>query len=409
MTNTMKAERLVILKPGREAPTMRRHPWIFSGSITMVQGNPGPGDLVAVYSAEGDQLAWGHYSPASQIRIRLFSWAQDIPDGAGFWRQRLQRALGLRESLRRSSGTTAYRLVNAESDGIPGLIVDQYGDVIVIQLLTAGTDALRDTFADLLMEMIAPLTIYERSDVDVRGQEGLLPVAGLLRGVEPPPLVDITELGLTYRVDIRNGHKTGFYLDQRENRQRFRALAATQDQSAAPVMLNVFSYTGAFSVCGLAAGMVRVVNIDASEDALALGQRNVAANGYDSSRVTDIQGDAFVALRKLRQQSERFDLIVLDPPKFASAQRDVQRASRGYKDINLQAFHLLKPGGTLTTFSCSGAISEDLFQKIVFGAALDAGRDIQITGRLSQGSDHPVALTFPEGAYLKGLTCRAVE
>jgi len=406
----MATKQIVTLRPGREAATLRRHPWVFSGSIVQVEGTPGPGDLVAVQSAKGDFLAWGHYSPASQIRVRLFSWAEDThPDTTGFWQQRLQRAFALRDGLRRSSETTAYRLVNAESDGIPGLVVDRYGDVVVIQLLTAGADKLRNTFADLLMELISPLAVYERSDVDVRGQEGLPPATGLLRGIEPPPLVSVTELGLEYRVDIRRGHKTGFYLDQRENRQRFTELVASQVLSAEPVMLNVFSYTGAFSVCGLAAGVARVVNIDASEDALALGQLNLQANGFDSSRVRDVPGDAFVALRRLRQQAERFDVIVLDPPKFASAQRDVQRASRGYKDINLQAFHLLKPGGHLVTFSCSGAISEDLFQKIVFGAALDAERDIQITGRLSQGSDHPVALTFPESAYLKGLVCRAMQ
>jgi 23S rRNA (cytosine1962-C5)-methyltransferase len=340
--------------------------------------------------------------------VRLFCWSEDArPHTTEFWRQRLQRAIDLRDSLRRDPLTNAYRLVYAESDGIPGLIVDRYGDALVVQFLTAGADRASVLYTDLLMELTTPRTIYERSDTDVREHEGLGASGGLLRGADPEPITEIVENGLSYLVDIRNGHKTGFYLDQRENRRRFRDLA----MAAAPQgeMLNVFSYTGAFTVCGLAAGIASAVNVDASSEALALGRQNIALNRLPVEHVDDVAGDAFEVLRRIRRQGRQFDLIVADPPKFAFTQRDVPRATRGYKDINLQAIHLLKPGGLLFTFSCSGAISEDLFQKIVFGAALDTGRDVQIVGRLTQGCDHPVALTHPEAAYLKGLICRAVS
>jgi 23S rRNA (cytosine1962-C5)-methyltransferase len=398
----------VHLKAGRDAALRRRHPWIFSGGIADVKGEPVAGALVAVAGADGDFLAWGHYSPASQIRVRVVSWDPDeSPDTPEFWRGRLTRALALRESLDRDPSTNAYRLVNAESDELPGLIVDRYADTLVLQLLTVGTDARRALFADLLWDLCRPQAVYERSDVDVREREGLEGRRGLLRGGAPPSRIEIQESGLTYAVDIVHGHKTGFYLDQRENRRRFARLMASSAGTDAQ-MLNVFAYTGGFTICGLRHGVTHATNVDTSAEALAIGRDNLALNALDPGRVRDITGDAFEILRRLRRHGERFDAIVLDPPKFAFTQRDLKRASRGYKDINMQAIHLLRPGGLLFTFSCSGAISEDLFQKIVFGAALDTGRDLQIIGRLTQGSDHPVALTFPEAAYLKGLICRAL-
>jgi len=399
----------VRLRKGRDAAVRRRHPWIFSGGIASVEGNPPAGALVAVLSAGGDFLAWGHVSPDSQIRVRLFSWeeAEDV-DAPDAWRMRLSHALALREHLDRDPQTTAYRLVNAESDGPPGLIVDRYGDVLVIQLLTAGADARRELFADLLWDLCGPRTLYERSDVDVREQEGLEGRAGLLRGDPPPARVEILEHGARYGIDVGAGHKTGFYLDQRENRRRFGQAVAHLALGGEAQMLNVFAYTGGFTVAGLRHGIGRAVNVDSSADALDLGRENLRLNDLDPARVEDVIGDAFEVLRRLRRQGRRFDAIVLDPPKFAFTQRDIKRAARGYKDINMQAFHLLKPGGLLFTFSCSGAVSADLFQKIVFGAALDAGRDAQIIGHLSQSADHPVALTFPEAAYLKGLICRAM-
>ena len=308
--------------------------------------------------------------------------------------------------------TTACRLINAESDGVPGLVVDLYGSTLVLQLLTAGADMRRDILVELLWDIVGGYLdverVFERSDVDVRSREGLRERSGLLRGkvIEGP--ITILENGLTFEVDVNSGQKTGFYLDQRGNRQILRGIVQRCVRlQTPPRLLNVFSYTGGFSVYGLSAGAEAVVNVDTSEDALAAVRRNLQLNGLDASRSTDINGNAFNVLRELRRDGARYDVIVLDPPKFAFTQRDVKKASRGYKDINMQAFHLLKPGGYLLTFSCSGAISDDLFQKIVFGAALDSGRDIRIVGRMMQSSDHPVALTFPEGAYLKGLVCRA--
>jgi 23S rRNA (cytosine1962-C5)-methyltransferase len=412
----------VILKPKRDAPVKRRHPWLFSGSIARVEGNPEPGALVAVHSSgPSDQtfLAWGHYSPHSQIRVRMVSWnPQAQPEPVDFWRARLQDAIAARHPvLFKADRTNVCRLINAESDSIPGLIVDRYDHTLVVQYLTAGIEARRDLWPDLLLESTRDLTglditrIYERSDVDVRSKEGLKPRAGLLYGEEPPERLEVLENGLRFLVDIRQGHKSGFYLDQRENRQRLREVAATlltQDRKA-PTLLNVFAYSSGFAVYGLSGGCAAAVNVDTSADALTLGRANLAANGIQDTRSEDIEGDAFEVLRALRAENRKFDLIVLDPPKFAFRREDIRKATRGYKDINMQAFHLLRPGGLLFTFSCSGVISADLFQKVIFGAALDAQREAQIVGRMTQSSDHPVALTFPEGEYLKGLICRLMD
>ncbi|MBN1875022.1 MAG: class I SAM-dependent rRNA methyltransferase [Anaerolineae bacterium] len=400
----MKNYARIILKPKREASVLRRHPWIFSGGIVRVEGKPETGALVVVHSAGGEFLAWGHYSPHSQIRARLVSWdADETPDTPTFWRGRIQRAIAGRVPIL-SPTINACRLVHAESDGIPGLIVDRYAGTVVVQYLTAGTEARRELFTDLLWELLSPRSLYERSDADVRQKEGLASRVGLLRGVEPPGSVEIIENGLYFGIDVRQGHKSGFYLDQRENRQRLRDLVAGMACTGpSPDLLNAFAYTGGFAVYGLAGGVVSVVNVDTSADVLRQGRENLARNGFETASVEDIVGDAFAVLRDLRQAGRQFDVIVLDPPKFAFTQRDVQKAARGYKDINMQALHLLRPGGLLLTFSCSGAISADLFQKILFGAALDAGVEARIIGTLTQGRDHPVALTFPEGAYLKGL------
>lgn len=411
----------LFLKPKREAAVQRRHPWLFSGSISRIEPEDTElqkGDLVAVRSAGGKFQAWGHLSPDSQIRVRLFSWEENArPETADFWRQRIARAMDLRRDLLASRYTTACRLIYAESDGIPGLIVDRYANVCVAQFLTAGADSRRELFADLVWQEMqrrlpdgSPLALYERSDVDVRSREGLPERAGLLRGEAPPDLIEVKEHSLTFAVDIRSGHKTGFYLDQRDNRRRLHATISERVQfGERPQVLNVFAYTGGFGVYALAAGAESIIHVDTSVEALATAQINHQRNTQDLNRVEQVAGDAFEVLRTFRQQGRRFAVIVLDPPKFAFTQRDVQSAARGYKDINLQALHILEPGGLLFTFSCSGAVSDDLFQKIVFGAALDAGRDVQIIGRMTQAADHPVLLTFPESAYLKGLVCRAMD
>jgi 23S rRNA (cytosine1962-C5)-methyltransferase len=299
-----------------------------------------------------------------------------------------------------SEHLNAYRLVYAESDELPGLIVDRYADLLVMQCLSAGAERWRETIADLLREIASVRDIYERSDADVRELEGLGSRCGVLRGAEPPTRLQIVEGALTYWVDIRQGHKTGFYLDQRHNRQRVLQLSNRRE------VLDCFSYTGGFALSSLAGGAQSIIAVESSSDAVALAKDNLALNRLSQDRLEWIENDVFSTLRKLRDRGEHFDLIVLDPPKFAPTGAQVERASRGYKDINLLAFKLLRPGGILVTFSCSGGISAELFQKIIFGAALDAGVEAQIIAHLFQGFDHPVALNFPEGAYLKGLVLR---
>jgi 23S rRNA (cytosine1962-C5)-methyltransferase len=400
----------IVLREGRNKFIERQHPWLFSGGIARVEGKPEPGALVAVHASDGSFLAWGHYSPHSQIRVRLISWDEDAtPEGPDFWRQRLVKAIEARKPLLARGGTTACRMVHAESDYLPGLVVDRYDATVVVQYLSAGANARRELFADLLEELLGPRSLYERSDVEILEKEGLEYHVGSLRGEEPPELEEFRENGLRFLVDVRSGHKSGFYLDQRPNRQILREVVEARVAAGKGAsLLNVFAYTGGFAVYGLTGGASLAVNVDTSEEALALGKRNVDLNGLDPASVENVQGDAFQVLRKMREEGRQFDVIVLDPPKFAHSRKDVQRAARGYKDINMQAFHLMREGGHLLTFSCSGAISADLFQKIVFGAALDAGRDAQIVAQMTQGSDHPVALTFPEGAYLKGLVVRTI-
>jgi 23S rRNA (cytosine1962-C5)-methyltransferase len=400
----------VTLKPKREAPVQRRHPWIFSGSVAGVSGDLEPGTLVAVRSDRGAFLAWGHYNPYSKIRVRLVSWDEHVdPEAPSFWLERFETALAVRRDLVIDEATTCYRILHAESDGVPGLFVDRYGEVLVVQYLTAGSTARQTLFDALLWDLIEPTSLYDRSDVDILERERLAPHTGPVQGPPPAETLEVLENGLRFLVDVRGGHKSGFYLDQRENRAVLRRIVERLCRvQSPPSLLNVFAYTGGFGVYGLAGGASKVVNVDTSGQALALGRRNVALNGFDPEQTEDIVGDAFEVLRTFRDEGRRFDIIVLDPPKFAFTRRDIQSASRGYKDVNLQALHLLKPGGILMTFSCSGVVSAELFQKILFGAALDAGRSVQILRRLSQGPDHPVALTFPEGAYLKGLVLRAV-
>jgi 23S rRNA (cytosine1962-C5)-methyltransferase len=327
----------------------------------------------------------------------MWSWdADEVIDG-DFLRQRLSAAIRLRARLLTVDETNACRLVFAESDGLPGLIVDRYADTLVVQLLTAGAEFWRETIADLLVELTGIANVYERSDVDVRKLEGLEERTGALRGAVPPDRILIHENGLSFYVDVLRGHKTGFYLDQRNNRAAVRRLAEGRET------LNCFSYTGGFAVYALAGGAKNAVSIDSSADALLLGAENAAVNGLAPADCEWKAADVFQALRTYRDQARSFDLIVLDPPKFAANVSQVEKASRAYKDINLLALKLLRPGGLLFTFSCSGGVSQDLFQKIVAGAALDARVDARIIQTLTQGEDHPVALNFPEGAYLKGL------
>ena len=414
----------LILKPGREKPVHNRHPWIFSGAIGRLQGQPAPGDLVTVADQKGAPLATAYYNAKSQIQARILSWNTAESIDENFWRGRLQQAIDGRkvitnDELRMTNSDTkdeirdtseeglitdAYRLVNAEADGLPGLVVDRYGDYLVMQCQTLGIDRRKEMLAALLVELLQPAGILERSDVDVRGKEGLKPVVELRYGAPPPAELTVRENGFSFLADVHHGHKTGFYLDQRDNR----AAVGRSPYMAGREVLNVFAYSGAFGVYAAAAGARAVVQVDSSAPALEMAERNMSLNGFERPSDEYIAGDAFEVLRYFREEGRQFDAVILDPPKFAHNQGQIDRAARGYKDLNWLAMRLLRPEGVLATFSCSGLVSADLFQKIVFGAAVDARRDVQIWQHLSQSADHPVLLSFPESAYLKGLLCRVI-
>ncbi len=390
----------LILKKGRDSVVLRRHPWIFSGAIQHFEGDPKSGEMVAIHDHQGQFLAWGAYSPTSQIRARIWSFQQNEVIDRDFLSMKIQSALQLRQQWIDPQTTNAYRLIHAESDGLPGLVVDQYDNTLVVQVLSAGAEYWRDVIIEILVEFLDPDCIYERSDVAVRQLEGLPERKGLLYGNLPADLVTIQEWGLNFNVDFVSGQKTGFYLDQRENRFQCQQIAKGR------AVLNCFSYTGGFTVHALAGGADSVLSIDSSAEAIEQAKTNLALNPLPSDKCTWIIGDVFEELRLLRDQGRQFDLIILDPPKFAPTAAQAKKAARGYKDINLYGFKLLKPGGTLITFSCSGGIDATFFNKIVADAALDAEVDAKIIYRLSQAPDHPTALAFPEGSYLKGLVIK---
>ena len=390
----------VILKPRHEKALLRRHPWVFSGAIAKVDGLPQPGETVDILASDGAWCGRGAYSPRSQIRVRVWTFDPTDSISAGFFHARLRRAIQSRHPYLEGHGLRGCRLVNAESDGLPGLIVDCYGEFIVCQFLSAGAEYWKHTIVAQLEELLPNAGIYERSDADVRKKEGLPKCTGVLSGQEPPDLIEIQEGPYRFLVDVKHGHKTGFYLDQRDNR------ALMAEYAGGAEVLNCFAYTGGFAIAALKAGATSVTNIESSAPSLMLARHNVQLNGLDATNMQNIDADVFTHMRKCRDSGRQFDVVILDPPKFAESRSQVERASRGYKDLNLLAFKLLRPGGILFTFSCSGLVNQDLFQKIVAGAALDARRNAQIIRWLSQAPDHPSALNFPEGIYLKGLVCR---
>jgi len=386
----------LILKPGREKSLKRKHPWIFSGGIARIEGDPQAGEAVAVCAADGTALAVAAYSPQSQIRARVWDWCVHDIDAA-FIAQRITRAAASRDTLP-AGVTDGLRLVHGESDGLPGIVADRYDDTVVVQLLSTGAERWRDAVADALAGLSGVVRVIERSDADVRMLEGLQARSGLLRGKAASNPLIVTEHGLRFSVDAEQGHKTGFYLDQRDNRLALRNLARGK------TVLDCFCYTGGFALNALAGGATAVTAIDSSGPALQTANANAVLNQLNGAEW--LEADVFKTLRAFRDADRHFDLIVLDPPKFAPTAAHAEKASRAYKDINLLAFRILNPGGVLMTYSCSGGVSPDLFQKIVAGAALDAGVDARIEGWLHGAADHPVALNFPEGEYLKGLLLR---
>ena len=390
----------ILLKPGRERSVLHRHPWVFSGALQESGTILEDGETVRLVNSKGDFLAWGAYSGRSNIRVRIWSWDPDEIIDDKFFRVRLQKAIQARQSFISTQETNALRLVHGESDWLPGLIVDRYAKTLVVQFLSCGAEYWREIIVGILSEITGAEQIFERSEISVRELEGLPERAGLLIGSSPPDFLEIHENGLRFLVDIVNGQKTGFYIDQRQNRSRVRQLASGKK------VLDCFSYTGGFAVYALAGGASSILAVESSVESIALGIRNLELNGFSTTKFAWQEGDVFKVLRSLRDRAEYFDMIILDPPKYAPTSSHIQKAARAYKDINLLAFKLLNPGGLLFTFSCSGGINLELFQKIVAGAAYDAGVQAQVLDRMYQSPDHPVSLYFPEGAYLKGLVIR---
>jgi 23S rRNA (cytosine1962-C5)-methyltransferase len=382
----------LVLRAGREKSLERRHPWVFAGSIERLEGAPALGDTVAVVDAQGGFLGWGAYSPASQIRARVWSWRADESLDATHVERLVRASIARRGPL---GAEQAARLIHGEADGLPGVVIDRYADLIVVQLTSAGAERWRKDIVRAALDASGCARAVERSDVDVREIEGLAPRAGLLRGDDAHAA--IVEDGIRYRVDALHGQKTGFYLDQRDNR------AAVRRHARGRRVLNCFCYTGGFSLAAAAGGAVSVVSVDSSGPALAAAADNAALNRFDAVAPEWREADVFTELRRMRNAGETFDLIVLDPPKFAPTAGHAEKAARAYKDINLLALKLLTPGGLLATFSCSGGISAELFQKILAGAAADAVADVAVLERFHAAADHPVMLAFPEGEYLKGL------
>ncbi|MGF1762210.1 class I SAM-dependent methyltransferase [Aliivibrio kagoshimensis] len=387
------------LVKGRDKALIRRHPWIFSRGIEKIEGKPELGETVEVFDNKGKWLARGAFSPQSQIRVRVWTFDKNEQINSDFFVKRLQQAQALRDTLAVRDGLTGYRLIAAESDGLPGITIDRYQNFLVCQLLSAGAEAQRDNLVEALKVCYPECNIYERSDVSVRKKEGLKQRTGVLHGEEPPESVVIEENGVKISVDIVKGHKTGFYLDQRDSRER--SVKYVKDKK----VLNCFSYTGGFGLYALKGGAKKVINADVSQLALDTAKANVEINGFDAERAEFLNADVFKLLREYRENGTTFDVIIMDPPKFAESKSQLNGACRGYKDINMLAMQILNPGGTLLTYSCSGLMDQPLFQKIIADAALDANRTVQFVERFEQAADHPIDTAYPEGFYLKGFAC----
>nr|WP_319554244.1 class I SAM-dependent methyltransferase [uncultured Vibrio sp.] len=393
----------IYLVKGREKSVKRKHPWIFSRGINKVEGEPALGETVDVFTHDGKWLAKAAYSPESQIRARIWSFEKEDINKA-FFVKRFKDAQLLREDSIERDGLTGYRLVAAESDGLPGVTIDRYQNFFVCQLLSAGAEYNKQAIVDALVECFPDCNVYERSDVAVRKKEGLKETTGVLHGEEPPKSVVIEENGVKIRVDIVGGHKTGFYLDQRDSRQQ--AMKYMKDKE----VLNCFSYTGGFGLYALKGGAKRVINADVSQPALDTAKFNAELNEFDISkkRAVFLNADVFKLLREYRDQGTKFDVVIMDPPKFAESKAQLNGACRGYKDINMLAMQILKPGGTLLTYSCSGLMDQVLFQKIIADAAVDANRQVKFVERFEQAADHPTDTAYPEGFYLKGFACKVL-
>jgi 23S rRNA (cytosine1962-C5)-methyltransferase len=388
----------VRLKGGRDKSLRHRHPWVYSGAIERAPGAPGAGDIVDVIDSRGTLIGRGYYNDASRISVRMLTW-NDTPVDDELWRSRIHAAVRRRDAILAGGLTNGCRLVHAEADFLPGLIVDRYADVVVVQFLTAGIERVRQAILDAIVEAAQPEGVFERSDTASRVREGLVAAVGVIHGTVPP-VVELLENGLRFQVNVESGQKTGFYLDQRDNR------AAIAQFARAGNVLDAFSHTGAFGIYAARAGARSVTMLDSSAASLAIARANVERNPHDNCTFDIVTADVFEHLRSLRDKDQRFDLIVLDPPRFATNRHQLDAALRAYKDVNRVALEVLAPGGVLATFSCSQAVDAAAFTTAIAWAALDAGRDLQIIQRLGQGADHPVLASFPESEYLKGIIGR---
>ncbi|HET6462417.1 MAG TPA: class I SAM-dependent rRNA methyltransferase [Candidatus Krumholzibacteria bacterium] len=388
----------VRLKAGREKSLRHRHPWVYSGAIERVTGVTTPGDIVDVVDSRGNFLGRGYCNTESKIAVRVLAWDDRIIDDA-FWSERVHTAIRRRDTLLADGTTTACRLIHAEADFLPGLIVDRYADVIVVQFLTAGVERVRDIVLDALNSAAVPAAVFERSDTASRVREGLTATSGSIRG-DVPPTIEILEHGIRFQINVESGQKTGFYLDQRDNR------AAVASMAKGKTLLDAYCHTGAFAAHAMRAGACALTLVDSSATSLAVARTNLELNAAGGCEAEFVHDDVPAQLRKLREAGKRFDLVVLDPPRFATNRHQLDNALRAYKDINRVALEVLAPGGILATFSCSQAVDAASFTMAVAWAGLDAGRELQIIRRLGQGSDHPVLASFPESEYLKGLLVR---
>ena len=392
----------VKLKKGKEKAVRQLHPWVFSGAIDQIKGNPENGDIIRVTDSNNDFLAYGFFNSKSRVAVRLLEWNLETEINESWWRRKIKIAVKHRDELN-TEDTNTYRLIFSEADFLPGLIVDRYADFLSVQILTSGIENIKHIILDELQQLLSPKGIFDRSDASARAHEGMdASSGGILLGTEPPEFVSVKENGIFYQVNIAEGQKSGFYCDQRDNRKW------VADHVKDKKVLDCFSYSGGFSLNAMAKGAKEVISVDSSAPALDTLKRNMEINDFNSIPHRLIQSDVNKQLRAFREVNEKFDVIILDPPKYAPSRSALTKASRAYKDLNRMAMLLLEEGGLLATYSCSGAVDISMFKQIIAWAALDAGKEVQFIQQFSQPADHPVRSSFPEGEYLKGLLCRVM-
>ena len=392
----------VKLKKGKEKAVRQLHPWVFSGAIDQIKGNPDNGDIIRVTDSNNDFLAYGFFNSKSRVAVRLLEWNLETEINESWWRGKIKIAVKHRDELN-TEDTNTYRLIFSEADFLPGLIVDRYADFLSVQILTSGIENIKHIILDELQQLLSPKGIFDRSDASARAHEGMdASSGGILLGTEPPEFVSVKENGIFYQVNIAEGQKSGFYCDQRDNRKW------VADHVKDKKVLDCFSYSGGFSLNAMAKGAKEVISVDSSAPALDTLKRNMEINDFNSIPHRLIQSDVNKQLRAFREVNEKFDVIILDPPKYAPSRSALTKASRAYKDLNRMAMLLLEEGGLLATYSCSGAVDIGMFKQIIAWAALDAGKEVQFIQQFSQPADHPVRSSFPEGEYLKGLLCRVM-